>query len=80
MTKFTKVDYGNDWGVFVDIESDNFNYYNNDHVVSINNYESAKNKNKYNYNYNYNYNQLICTITTNLLVCGYLVYIIYFVL
>ena len=76
MTKFTKVDYGNDWGVFVDIESDKFNYFNNDHVVSINNYEyeSAKNKNKY------NYNQLVCTITINLFVCGYLAYIIYFVL
>jgi hypothetical protein len=76
MTKFTKINYGNDWGVFVDIESDNFNYFNNDHVVCINNYESAKIKNKY----NYNYNQLICTITINLFVCGYLAYIIYFVL
>lgn len=74
MGKFTKIDYGNDWGVFVDIESDKFGYYNNDYVININNYEPAKIKNKY------GYNKVIGTIFINLFVCGYLTYIIYFVL
>jgi hypothetical protein len=42
MNEFTSINYGNDWGIFVDIENDECKYSNSQYVISINGYNDKK--------------------------------------
>ena len=79
MIKFTEINYGNNWGIFVDIENaedssyNKINYVNKELTITISDSENIdKNKNEY--------IKIINTIFINLFVCGFLAYTIYFVL
>jgi hypothetical protein len=63
---FTQINYGNDWGIFIDIEND---FSNDTHIIHVNDY-----KNKI-YEDTHDNNILI-----NLFVFGCLFYTVYFVL
>jgi hypothetical protein len=76
MNKFAVINYGNDWGIFVDIENDNCN--NVDCAIFINDYENAESEHEY--KYQNNCAKIVNTIYINLFVCGFLAYIVYFVL
>jgi len=39
MNEFTPINYGNDWGIFVDIENDECKHSNNKYVIWINDYK-----------------------------------------
>jgi hypothetical protein len=79
MIKFTEINYGNNWGIFVDIENaedssyNKINYVNKELTITISDFENIdKNENEY--------IKIINTIFINLFVCGFLAYTIYFVL
>jgi hypothetical protein len=79
MIKFTEINYGNNWGIFVDIENaedssyNKINYVNKELTITISDSENIdKNENEY--------IKIINTIFINLFVCGFLAYTIYFVL
>ena len=79
MKKFTEINYGNNWGIFVDIENaedssyNKINYVNKELTITISDSENIdKNENEY--------IKIINTIFINLFVCGFLAYTIYFVL
>ena len=68
MDKFAEINYGNDWGIFIDIETNNLN---NEHTVYIGGCENKKNDKEV---------KLVSNIFINLFICGFLAYTIYFVL
>ena len=68
MDKFAEINYGNDWGIFIDIETNNSN---NEHTVYIGGCENKKNDKEV---------KLVSNIFINLFICGFLAYTIYFVL
>jgi hypothetical protein len=79
MIKFTEINYGNNWGIFVDIENaedssyNKINYVNKELTITISDFENIdKNENEH--------IKIINTIFINLFVCGFLAYTIYFVL
>ena len=84
MTKFTEINYGNDWGIFVDIENidtqcDKNKHFNDKYIISINDYKNIDSENEIQKNQD-NCIKIINTVYTNLFICGFLFYIIYFVL
>jgi len=71
MDKFTTINYGNDWGIYVDIENDEDKYSNNKYTICVND-----NKNIY---YDKDVKN-VNTIFVTLFISGFLIYTIYFVL
>jgi hypothetical protein len=84
MTKFAEINYGNDWGIFVDIETvetecDKNYCFNDRYAIVINDYKNINYENNTSKNHN-ECIKIINTVFTNLFICGFLVYAIYFVL
>lgn len=82
MDNFEIINYENDWGFFVDIENDNCNNFNNQlnnqlnnhYIISVDDCKNAK------YEKQNKCSKIASIVYTNLLVCGFLAYVIYFVL
>jgi len=77
MNEFTPINYGNDWGIFVDIENDECKYSNNKYVIWINDY---KDKTTEDYDSTDKKDITINNIFIDLFIFGLLFYTINFIL